>query len=104
MGVVNRPGDRFDVIGGTPGRERAIAENHLAEAAPLDQPHREEEQAVGLADIIERDDVVMLEPAEDFRLGSKAFLRLVNGHLGRVAAPVGLDQLEGDQSVGFALK
>ena len=102
--VLNGPGDRFDVVGGPARGKRAVAEQDLAEAAAFDQPHREEEKAAHVADVVDRDDVVVVELRVGLCLVAETDLGLVEAHAGGVTPPIRLDQLEGDEPAGTALE
>ncbi len=104
VSVLNRAGDGFEIIRGAPGRQRAVAAHNLGEAAALDQSHREKEEAVGMADVVDGNDVVVLELRVRPRFVLETDCCLVVGVGGRVAPPVGLDQLESDDSIGAALE
>ena len=56
-----------------------------------------------MADLVDRHDVIVLELGIRLGFVSETDLGLVTGRVGRVAPPVGLDQLEGDEPVGVAL-
>src|SRR5439155_11868372 len=60
VGVVDRPGQRLDQLGGGPRRLR-VAGQAQVEARALDEFHREVRLAVLLADLVNLDDVGVLQ-------------------------------------------
>ncbi len=81
-GVLDGPGDRCDV-GCSPTRvERPVVADQRGQAAPLDQSHGEINQAVGVADIVDRHDVVVLELGEGLGLVPESGLGLAVARLG----------------------
>ena len=102
--VLHGPGDRLDVRRGPPGLERPALADHLPQAPALDQPHREVHHALGVADVVDRHDVVVLELRQRLGLVAESRLGPAVARDGRIAPPFRLDQLERDQPAGVALE
>jgi hypothetical protein len=71
MGVVNRPGQDLNQLGGSAGRLRLGGQFRLQGTA-LEQLQRQERLALVLADLENLDDVGMLEPGIGKGFGAKA--------------------------------
>ena len=104
VGVLHGPGDRLEVGRGPTRVERPALADHPAQAPPVDQPHREEERALDVADLVDRHDVIVLELRQRTRLVAESRVGLAVAGDGRVAPPVGLDQLERDEPACVALE
>ena len=70
MGGVHGACERFDQLGGVPGRKGSVGEL-LGQAAARDEFHREKRPAVDLADFEDLHDIGVLQPGRGFRLGAK---------------------------------
>ena len=87
--VMDGAGDLREQPGRLPRRQRALQET-LRERAAVHQLHGEELLPVGLADLMDGDDVRMVQPRDRLRLGAEARQLLRPGEGGRA------DELQGD--------
>ena len=71
VGDVDGPGQGAMQLGRRPARLRGACQA-VGEAAPLEQLQGDERQAVGLADVVDLDDVGMAEPGDRLGLDAEA--------------------------------
>ena len=65
----------------------------MPQVHPVHELHEEEEQPVGLTELVERDDAGMIELGQRLGLAGEAFRE------GRIAADAGREDFEGDDAV-----
>jgi hypothetical protein len=92
VGVVERAGGFGRDPEGVVHRELALAAEPVAEAFALDERHREPQAAGGLARVVDRQDVGMLEPGGELDLALEPLGAEGGGELGE-------EDLEGDRAV-----
>ena len=90
---VERLGDLGDQVDGPLGRQRAAALDQRAEVGPVDEAHVDEQPAVDLAVVVDRDDVRLAQPGDGVGLALEAALVL------RVVGQRGGQQLQRDLAV-----
>ena len=78
------------------GRERRAGGAPATVTDPVDQAHRDEQQALGLAGLVHRDDVLVIQGSRQPRLALEPLAEA------RVVGDLGRDHLQGDRPVGRA--
>jgi hypothetical protein len=91
--VIDRAEDLEGYVGRAERVERALALDHVLEGLALDELHREEELPVLAAHVIDLDEVLVRELADEAGLDEEALLELL------VVQPALVEDLQGDEAV-----